>query len=131
TAQLLCAPVQVAGATTTTTPASTTTSTTGTPPTCCDSSYVNLCTMPSSGCSGTMSAGPAGSVCDAVTGSCLPSASPGPCCDTPSSGCFAGPEVLSKCTVPIGQGGFGGQLISNGICMGNGQCQVVSTTSTT
>jgi len=102
--------------TTSTTPVSGTTSTT----LACCILYAGQCTWTSNDfdciAAGGASTGEPGSVCDGVTGGCLPTASPGYCCDYPTT-CTSGPTGD-----PLDCAEGGGTVYPSARCMQDGAC---------
>jgi len=110
-------PVAASCATTTsTTPVSGTTSTT----LACCILYAGQCTWTSNDfdciAAGGASTGEPGSVCDGATGGCLPTASPGYCCDYPTT-CTSGPTGD-----PLDCAEGGGTVYPSARCMQDGAC---------
>ena len=110
------APVSASCATTTTTPVSGTTSTT----LACCILYAGQCTWTSNDfdciANGGAAIGEPGSVCDGVTGNCQPTATPGYCCDYPST-CTSGPTGDPEDCVDAG-----GTVYSSARCLPDGAC---------
>jgi len=102
--------------TTSTTPVSGTTSTT----LACCILYAGQCTWTSNDfdciAAGGASTGEPGSVCDGATGGCLPTASPGYCCDYPTT-CTSGPTGD-----PLDCAEGGGTVYPSARCMQDGAC---------
>ena len=111
------APVSASCATTTsTTPISSTTSTT----LACCILYAGQCTWTSNDfdciAAGGAAVGEAGTVCDGVTGGCNATATPGYCCDYPTT-CTSGPTGdPTDCTEA------GGTVYPSALCMQDGAC---------
>ena len=127
-AQLLCAPVQLAGVTTTTT-ASTTTTTLSQEVACCAATGAAACLwLPGQDCvnfpgtPGTLS-----SSCDSATGQCKAAASAGNCCTVTDpmlgqTACIAGPGVDQALCDQFNQQGQTSTFVPNATCLINGAC---------